>query len=72
MALLRKRAWAGVLNQPAAGVAWLANRLAAYGQSIAAGQVVLSGSFIRPVEARNGDTIVADFGPHGTVSAYFA
>jgi len=63
---------AGVLNQPARGVAWLANRLAAYGDGIEAGQIVLAGSFIRPVEARHGDTIVADFGPYGTVSSYFA
>ena len=63
---------AGVLNHPALGVAWLANRLGQYGSSILAGDVVLSGSFVRPVEARHGDTIVADFGPYGTVSAYFA
>lgn len=63
---------AGVLNHPAQAIAWLANRLAQHGQSIAAGDVVLSGSFIRPVEARHGDTIVADFGPYGSVSAYFA
>lgn len=62
---------AGVLNQPARGVAWLANRLAQYGDSIEAGQVVLAGSFIRPVEARHGDTIVGDFGPYGSVSLYF-
>jgi len=63
---------AGVLNHPAAGVAWLANRLAGYGGAIRAGEIVLSGSFIRPVEARHGDTIVADFGPLGTVSVFFA
>jgi 2-oxo-hept-3-ene-1,7-dioate hydratase len=63
---------AGVLNHPARGVAWLAKRLAAYGDRIEPGQVVLAGSFIRPVEARHGDTIVADFGPQGTVSCYFA
>jgi 2-oxo-hept-3-ene-1,7-dioate hydratase len=63
---------AGVLNNPARGVAWLANRLAKYGDRIEAGQIVLAGSFIRPVEARHGDTIVADFGPFGTVSNYFA
>lgn len=63
---------AGVLNHPASGVAWLANRLGQYGQSIEAGNIVLSGSFIRPIEARHGDTIVADFGPQGTVSAFFA
>lgn len=63
---------AGVLNQPARGIAWLANRLAQYGDGIEAGQVVLAGSFIRPIEARHGDTITADFGPYGSVSLYFA
>lgn len=62
---------AGVLNHPARGIAWLANRLAAYGEAIGAGQIVLAGSFIRPIEARPGDTIVADYGPQGTVSCYF-
>ncbi|MEF2070708.1 2-oxo-hept-4-ene-1,7-dioate hydratase [Consotaella aegiceratis] len=62
---------AGVLNDPARGIAWLANRLAAYGDGIEAGQIVLAGSFIRPIEARHGDTIVGDFGPYGTVSSHF-
>lgn len=62
---------AGVLNQPARGVAWLANRMAQYGDRIEAGQIVLAGSFIRPIEARHGDTIVADFGPCGSVSLFF-
>jgi 2-oxo-hept-3-ene-1,7-dioate hydratase len=60
------------LNQPTRGIAWLANRLAQYGDGIETGQIVLAGSFIRPIEARHGDTIVADFGPYGTVSSYFA
>lgn len=63
---------AGVLNQPARGVAWLANRLSQYGEDIEAGQIVLAGSFIRPVETRHGDTIVADFGPNGSISLFFA
>jgi 2-oxo-hepta-3-ene-1,7-dioic acid hydratase len=62
---------AGVLNQPARGVAWLANRMAQYGDRIEAGQIVLAGSFIRPIEARHGDTIIADFGPCGSVSLFF-
>ena len=62
---------AGVLNHPARGIAWLANRLSHYGDYIEAGQIVLAGSFIRPVEARHGDTIHADFGPQGSVSCYF-
>lgn len=62
---------AGVLNNPARGIAWLANRLATYGDRIEPGQIVLAGSFIRPIEVRHGDTIVADFGPQGTVSCHF-
>ncbi|MCV9938415.1 2-oxo-hepta-3-ene-1,7-dioic acid hydratase [Boseaceae bacterium BT-24-1] len=62
---------AGVLNHPARGIAWLVNRLSVYGQQIEAGQIVLSGSFVRPVEARHGDTIVADYGPLGSVSCFF-
>ncbi len=62
---------AGVLNHPARGIAWLARRLTSYGDRIDAGQIVLAGSFIRPVEARHGDTIVADCGPQGTVSCFF-
>jgi 2-oxo-hept-3-ene-1,7-dioate hydratase len=63
---------AGVLDHPARGIAWLAERLNAYGMAIDAGDIVLSGSFIRPVECRPGDAIVADFGPHGTVCVSFA
>lgn len=63
---------AGVLNHPANGVAWLANRLAQYGEGLAPGEIVLSGSFIRPVETSSGTTISADYGPFGTVACYFA
>jgi 2-oxo-hept-3-ene-1,7-dioate hydratase len=63
---------AGVLNHPATGVAWLANKIAPHGLALEPGQVVLAGSFIRPIETRKGDTIVADYGPYGTVSCYFA
>ena len=64
---------AGVLDDPATSVAWLANRLAQYGEDgIEAGEIVLSGSFIRPVECPRGAEIVADYGPYGTVSCRFA
>lgn len=62
---------AGVLNNPARGIAWLANRLAQYGMGLSAGEVVLAGSFIRPVEAPHGSSIHADFGPFGSVSCHF-
>ena len=63
---------AGVLNHPATSVAWLANKIAANGLALEPGQVVLAGSFIRPIETRKGDTIQADYGPYGSVSCYFA
>lgn len=63
---------AGVLDHPARGVAWLASRLAGYGRAIEAGQVILSGSFIRPVECPAGSAISADFGPLGIVSCHFS
>ncbi len=63
---------AGVLDNPVSGIVWLVKRLANYGQSVRAGDVVLSGSFIRPIEARPGDLFHADFGPFGSVSLSFA
>lgn len=62
---------AGVLNDPVTSVQWLAQRMEQYGQSIAAGDIVLSGSFIRPVECPPGTQIDADFGPFGHVSITF-
>lgn len=62
---------AGVLNHPANGVAWLANRLAPHGERLEAGEVVLAGSFTRPVDVASGDTFHADYGPFGSVSCQF-
>ena len=62
---------AGVLDNPVLGIVWLAQRLAKYGQSIEAGQPILSGSFIRPVECPSGSRIKADFGKFGSVSVNF-
>jgi 2-oxo-hept-3-ene-1,7-dioate hydratase len=63
---------AGVLNHPATSVAWLANKIAPLGVALEPGQVVLAGSFIRPIETRKGDTIQADYGRYGSVSCHFA
>ncbi|MFN3937113.1 MAG: 2-oxo-hepta-3-ene-1,7-dioic acid hydratase [Gemmobacter sp.] len=62
---------AGVLDDPVAGVLWLVRRLARYGQGLSAGEVVLSGSFIRPIEAPPGCRIEADFGAFGAVAVDF-
>ncbi|MES2632634.1 MAG: 2-oxo-hepta-3-ene-1,7-dioic acid hydratase [Pseudomonadota bacterium] len=56
---------AGVQGHPAIGVAWLAMKLAAWGEFLEAGEVVLAGSFTRPVAAKTGDVFDADFGQLG-------
>ncbi len=56
---------AGVQGHPAIGVAWLAHKLAAWGECLQAGEIVLAGSFTRPVAARQGDAFNADYGPLG-------
>jgi len=63
---------AGVLNDPVTSMVWLAQRLAQYGRKIEAGQVVLSGSFIRPIECPPGTKIHADYGAFGEVDIVFA
>ncbi len=62
---------AAVLNHPATGVAWLANRLGKHGQCLEAGEVVLGGSFTRPVAASKGDTFHADYGALGNIAFRF-
>jgi 2-oxo-hept-3-ene-1,7-dioate hydratase len=62
---------AGVLNDPVTSVLWLARRMADYGQSIKPGDVILSGSFVRPIEAPSGADIHADFGSFGSVQVKF-
>jgi 2-oxo-hept-3-ene-1,7-dioate hydratase len=57
---------------PPNGIAWLANKLAAFDRRLEPEQTILSGSFIRPVPARSGDTFLADFGPLGSFPLHFA
>ena len=63
---------AGVLNDPIESVVWLARRMAKYKQSIQPGQIILSGSFISPIECPRGTAIHADFGSFGFVDIKFA
>ena len=63
---------AGVLDHPGNGVVWLANKIAAYGEQLNAGDVVLGGSFTRPTPAVRGDVFRVDYGPLGTIDFSFA
>lgn len=62
---------AAVLNHPANGVAWLANKLAPHGEGLQAGEIVLGGSFTRPVACAAGDVFHADYGRSGSISLRF-
>jgi 2-keto-4-pentenoate hydratase len=60
-----------VMGDPCLAVAWLANRLQAYGVSLKAGEVVLSGAFTAAATAARGDSFRAEFSGLGTVEAWF-
>ncbi len=60
-----------VLNNPASGVAWLANKIAAHGDALKAGELILSGSFTRPMTVSVGDSVFADYGHLGVVTCRF-
>ncbi len=62
---------AGVLGHPANGVSWVCKRFAPHGVGLESGQVILSGSFTRPVPVKAGDTVHADYGPLGGISVKF-
>jgi 2-oxo-hept-3-ene-1,7-dioate hydratase len=62
---------AAVMGHPAAGIAWLVNKLHAVGTGLKKGQIVLGGSFTRPVDIAPGDVIQADYGPLGGIGVSF-
>jgi 2-keto-4-pentenoate hydratase len=62
---------AEVMGGPEHSVAWLANRLDAFGLGLQAGQRVMTGSFTRQYAVRRGMAVVARFAPFGEVRAAF-
>ncbi len=62
---------AGVQGHPAIGIAWLAEKLQPWGETLQPGQIVLAGSFTRPVPAKAGDRFEADYGPLGVLRFRF-
>jgi|TARA_B110000467_G_scaffold44050_1_gene40411 2-oxo-hept-3-ene-1,7-dioate hydratase len=62
---------AAVLGHPANGVAWLARRYFEYGIALEPGQIVLSGSFTRPLDCRQGDQFSVDYRELGIVNFSF-
>lgn len=63
---------AGILNHPGIGVAWLANKLHRHGDRLESGEIVLAGSFTRPIWISRGDSVLADYGPLGSITCRFS
>ncbi len=62
---------AGVLGHPAQGIVWLARRYSEQGLTLEAGQVILSGSFTRPIDVSSGDEFLFDYGDLGSFGLAF-
>jgi 2-oxo-hept-3-ene-1,7-dioate hydratase len=62
---------AGVLDHPATGVAWLANKFHHHGARLEAGEIILAGSFTRPMWVQPGDEVLCDYGPMGRITCRF-
>jgi 2-keto-4-pentenoate hydratase len=56
------------MGDPRAALAWLANELPAIGAPLEAGQVVATGTCVKPVPVAPGDDVSCDFGVLGRVS----
>lgn len=70
--MLSSGAGAAVLGNPAAAVAWLANKLAEFDIPLKAGEVILSGAITAAVPVQAGDIFTARFGCGlGSVTARF-
>jgi len=59
---------ANVLGHPARAVAWLANTLDGVGETLSAGELVLSGSYIPAADIVAGDTVTVEFASVGSLT----
>jgi 2-keto-4-pentenoate hydratase len=57
-----------VLGSPRIAMTWLANELSSLGVTLAAGQIVTTGTCLVPMAIAAGDHVTADFGPLGSVT----
>jgi 2-keto-4-pentenoate hydratase len=70
-AVVEQGVGSAVLGHPAEPVAWLANKLAEFGQTLAAGSLIIPGALCRAVDVRTGDSVIANFEGLGSVTMRF-
>jgi 2-keto-4-pentenoate hydratase len=68
----REGSGANVLEDPRLALAWLANELSGLGLTLAKGQVVTTGTCVKPLEIEAGDRVLADLGAFGQVRLRFS
>ena len=57
-----------VLGDPRIALTWLVNELSRHQMTLRAGEVVTTGTCVKPVAIAAGETISGDFGPLGRVA----
>ena len=62
---------AAVMGHPAHGISWVCKRFSRHGIGLEPGQIILSGSFTRPVEVKVGDVVCSDYGSLGQIEIRF-
>jgi 2-keto-4-pentenoate hydratase len=62
---------ANVLGDPRTALTWVANELNTYGDGLRAGDVVITGTCVKPVPVSTGDHFKADFGQFGALEVAF-
>lgn len=70
-AVAERGSGANVLGDPRLALTWLANDRAQRGDGLRAGEIVTTGTCVKPVTIAPGDRVVADFGALGTVGVTF-
>jgi 2-keto-4-pentenoate hydratase len=59
-----------VLSDPLVALTWLVNEVSGLGMTLRKGEVVTTGTCLKPMEIAPGDTILADFGALGRVCVH--
>ncbi len=68
----REGVGANVLGDPRIALAWFANELSRHGMTLAAGQVVTTGTCLVPMDVAPGDEVEVEYGELGRVGIRFA
>ncbi len=60
-----------VLGDPRTALTWMVNELSGAGETVRAGHVAITGTWVTPLQVQEGDAVRADFGVLGSIEARF-